>query len=61
MVRITVDEIIFVAARDGIDPVEHAVDLGDGYGWDEEMTQAAVRAVKARVQATARDNDLIRL
>lgn len=61
MGRITVDEILFVARRDGLDPIEHARDLGDGYDWDEEMTEACVRAVAARIASTASDEVLVRL
>lgn len=49
----TAAQIIVEAKRLGLDPVEFAEDLADGYGWDEDMTADAVESVKALLRSTA--------
>ena len=39
-------EIIQEAITLGLDPVDYAQDLADGYGWCEAMTADAVGAVR---------------
>lgn len=46
---LTAKDIIWEAHLNGLDPVEHALDLADGFGWDDEMTEAAVAAIRVRV------------
>lgn len=45
----TAADIIREARGLGLDPVEFAADLADGYGWGEEMTADAVEAVAVEV------------
>lgn len=45
--RITAREIIREARELGLDPVEHARDLADGFGWDEDSTYEAVESVRS--------------
>lgn len=45
---LTAKRIIREAHLNGLDPVEHALDLADGFGWDEDMTEAAVNAIRVR-------------
>ena len=53
MTRITATYIVREARSLGLDPTEHALDLADGYGWDEDMTDDAVTAVAALTELTA--------
>lgn len=49
----TAAQIAREARRFGLDPVEHALDLADGFGWDEDMTATAVAAVEALAELSA--------